>query len=143
MFSLHSDWVLDNSRNYILRQFETLKSARYNAHLAYLQTLPYYSLYTYHNGRPPQSQMHARDIHYLENQLHNARTNLRLGVDQDWRSVCLLYPDTLDYYFGLVAVRLPGADEERVLRPEIGRGKRRIRRDSGHSEKGKKEKGRA
>ena len=56
----------------------------------------------------------------------------------------MLYPDTLDYYFGLVTVRLPGADEERVLRPEIGRGKRKIRRDSGHSEKGgKKDKGRA
>lgn len=45
-----------------------------------------------------------------------------------------MYPETLDYYFRLVDVRYPKEKDERVLRPEIG--KRRIRRDSGVSEKG-------
>ncbi|GAB7331624.1 hypothetical protein MBLNU13_g02991t1 [Cladosporium sp. NU13] len=137
------DWVLDNSRNHIIRMFEHLKTVRYNAHLAYLQSLPYYSLYQYHNGRPP---LHARELQYLQGQLHNANANLKLGVDQDWRSVCLLYPETLDYYFGLVNLRLPKDGDESVLRPDIGHGRKKIgRRDSGHSDKGggKKDKGRA
>jgi hypothetical protein len=123
--------------------FEHLKTVRYNAHLAYLQSLPYYSLYQYHNGRPP---LHARELQYLQGQLHNANANLKLGVDQDWRSVCLLYPETLDYYFGLVNLRLPKDGDESVIRPDIGHGRKKIgRRDSGHSDKGggKKDKGRA
>jgi hypothetical protein len=55
----------------------------------------------------------------------------------------LMYPETLDYYFGLVAVRLPKEHDESVLRPEIGRRTKKIRRDSGVSEKGRKDKGRA
>ena len=136
----NSDWVLDNSRNHIIRMFEHLKTTRYNAHLAYLQSLPYYSLYQYHNGRPP---LHARELQYLHTQLNNANANLKLGVDQDWRSVCLLYPETLDYYFGLVSLRLPKDGDESVLRPEIGGRKKIGRRDSGHSEKGEKKKGRS
>jgi hypothetical protein len=81
----------------------------------------------------------------LQGQLRNADRNLKIGVDQDWRSVCLLYPETLDYYFGLVSLRLPKDGDESVMRPEIGMGRKKIgRRDSGHSEKGgKKEKGRS
>jgi hypothetical protein len=122
--------------------FEQLKTTRYNAHLAYLQSLPYYALYQYHNGRPP---LHIREIQYLQGQLRNADQNLKFGVDQDWRSVCLLYPETLDYYFGLVSLSLPKDGDESVFRPEIGGARKKIRRrDSGHSEKGgKKEKGRA
>jgi len=63
-------------------------------------------------------------------------------VDADWRSACLLYPDTLDYFFGLVEVAYPKERDEGVVRPELfigggggGGGKRRIRRDSGTGEK--------
>ena len=118
--------------------FEHLKTVRYNAHLAYLQSLPYYSLYTYHNGRPP---LGPYELQYLQGQLNNANTNLKLGVDQDWRSVCLMYPETLDYYFSLVKLVLPKDQDESVLRPKIGR--KKIRRDSGHSDKGGGKKGKA
>lgn len=71
----------------------------------------------------------------------SADENLRLGVDTDWRNACLNYPDTLDYYFSLVDIKFPKEKDDRVMKPEIG--KRRIRRDSGHSEKGsRREKGR-
>jgi hypothetical protein len=136
-----SDWVLDNSRNHIIRSFEHAKSLRYTAHLAYLQSLPYYSLYQHYNGRPP---LHARELNYLQGQLHNADANLRIGVDQDWRAACLMYPETLDYYFGLVEVRLPKDRDERVVRPEMGMGKSlRGRKDSGVGGKRGKDKGRA
>ena len=55
----------------------------------------------------------------------------------------MLYPETLDYYFGLVSLRLPKDGDESVLRPEIGGRKKIGRRDSGHSEKGEKKKGRS
>lgn len=65
---------------------------------------------------------------------------MKIGVDQDWRAACLMYPETLDYYFRLVNVVLPKDKDDVVVRPEIGR--KKIRRDSGHSDKGKKERGR-
>lgn len=129
------DWVLDNSRNHILRMFGHLKTVRYNAHLAYLQSLPYYSLYHSYNGRPPLA---PRELKYLRHQLDNADANLKLGVDQDWRSCCLLYPETLDYYFGLVSISLPKDQDESVLRPDIGVGRKKIRRDPNLKEGGGK-----
>ena len=136
------DWVLDNSRNHINRMFAQLKKVRYAAHLAYLQSLPYYSLYHSHNGRPPLA---PRELGYLRRQLDSADANLKLGVDQDWRSCCLLYPETLDYYFGLVSIWLPKDQDESVLRPDIGVGRKKIRRrDSSIVEGGgRREKGRA
>lgn len=135
------DWVLDNSRNHIIRRFEHLKTVRYNAHLAYLQSLPYYSLYHSYNGQPPLA---PRELQYLRGQLDNADVNLKLGVDQDWRSCCLLYPETLDYHFSLVSIRLPKDHHESVLRPEIGAGRKTFRRDSSFKESGgKRDKGRA
>lgn len=134
-----SDWVLDNSRNHILRMFEHAKAVRYDAHLAYLQSLPFYSLYQHYNGNPP---LRPNELQYLQGQLRNADTNLRIGVDADWRTACLAYPDTLDYYFRMVEIRLPNDKDPGVVRPEFGR--RTIRRDSGHSDRvvSKKDRGR-
>ena len=55
--------------------------------------------------------------------------------------MCLMYPETLDYYFSLVKLVLPKDQDESVLRPKIGR--KKIRRDSGHSDKGGGKKGKA
>lgn len=78
----------------------------------------------------------------MQGQLRNADQNLRIGVDADWRTACLAYPDTLDYYFRLVDIRLPSEKDPGVTRPEFGR--RTIRRDSGHSDRvvTKKDRGR-
>lgn len=48
----------------------------------------------------------------------------------------MMYPDMLDYFFNLVGVRYPDDRDEKMTRPELGVGKRRIRRDSAVSEKG-------
>lgn len=135
------DWVLDNSRNHIIRMFEDLKQVRYKAQLAYLQSLPYYALYHSHNEQPPLA---PRELKYLRRQLENADANFKLGVDQDWRSCCLLFPETLDYYFGLVSIRLPKDHHESVLWPDIGVARKTFRRDSSFKEDGeKRDKGRA
>jgi hypothetical protein len=87
-----------------------------------VQTFPYYSLYTYHNGRPP---LPPAQLQFLREQIWSADENLRLGVDTDWRNTCLLYPETLDHYFGLVECVFPEEKNGLVPRPEIK--KRRIR----------------
>lgn len=66
---------------------------------------------------------------------------MRLGVDTDWRNACLMYPETLDYFFELVDYKLLGEGDERVMIPGPGRQKK-IRRDSGVSDKGGRKKGR-
>ncbi|KAM0718799.1 hypothetical protein Q7P37_005870 [Cladosporium fusiforme] len=47
------EWVLNNARNHIINIFERAKQARYDTHIQYLHSLPYYALYTHHRGRPP------------------------------------------------------------------------------------------
>lgn len=55
----------------------------------------------------------------------------------------MMYPDMLDYFFSLVILRYPDERDEKVIRPELGMGKRRIRRDSAVSDKGSGKKGRS
>lgn len=132
-----SDWVLNQARLQVLHLFARAKASRLEAHIQYLHTLPYYGLWQHYNGRPP---LPPREFAYLQDQLRNAETNLRIGVDADWRKACLMYPEMLDYFFGLVEINFPDEKSEMVVRPQPGR--RRARRDSGHSDRGSSKKGR-
>lgn len=132
-----SDWVLNQARLQVLHLFARAKASRLEAHIQYLHTLPYYGLWQHYNGRPP---LPPREFAYLQDQLRNAENNLRMGVDSDWRKACLMYPEMLDYFFGLVEINFPDEKSEMVMRPQPGR--RRGRRDSGHSDRGSSKKGR-
>ncbi|KAM0697744.1 hypothetical protein Q7P36_002598 [Cladosporium allicinum] len=128
------EWVLNHARNHIIDTFEAARAARYATYLQYVQTFPYYSLYTYHKGRPP---LPPAQVQYLRDQIWSADENLRLGVDTDWRNACLLYPETLDYYFRMVEIVFPKEKEE-LLRLDGGGGKKKGRRDSAVGDKGKR-----
>lgn len=130
----HREWVLNHARNHIIDTFEAARAARYATYLQYVQTFPYYSLYTYHKGRPP---LPPAQVQYLRDQIWSADENLRLGVDTDWRNACLLYPETLDYYFRMVEIVFPKEKEE-LLRLDGGGGKKKGRRDSAVGDKGKR-----
>lgn len=90
---------------------------RLEAHRNYLQTLPYYTLYHRYNGQPPLQPAQLQLIH---SQIQQANTILQQGVDQDWRTSCLRYPEVLDYYFNLVEVTFPSDRAPAIQDPQFG-----------------------
>ncbi|KAK5133614.1 hypothetical protein LTR08_007562 [Meristemomyces frigidus] len=99
------DWVLNNARDQVMSTFQQLRLARYQLHLAYLQSLPCFTLYYRYNGQPPMMQ--PAQLHMLHSQITQANALFKQGVDEDWRRSCLQYPEVLDYYFNRVGYVLP------------------------------------
>jgi hypothetical protein len=62
--------------------------------------------------------------------MRQAREYLQQGLNQDWAACLQKYPETLDYYFGLVSVEVPGDDDPRVEQPVVmgGQGERKRRK---------------
>lgn len=112
-----SDWVLNHARNQIIHTFQQLKAARYQAHVAYLQTIPCYTLYQTYNGRPP---LLPAQIAVLHGQINQANQIFKQGIDDDWRRSCLQYPEVLDYFFSLVELSLPDERDVAVMQPRFG-----------------------
>ncbi|KAF2465465.1 uncharacterized protein BDR25DRAFT_239297 [Lindgomyces ingoldianus] len=108
------DWVISHARQHILNAFERLSSARKQAHSAYLASLPFYSVYMQYSGHPP---IHPTALAQLQAQISEAHAELKRGVDADWRASVLRYPEVLDYFYGLVELRLPNERSPRVAEP--------------------------
>ncbi|KAF2203992.1 hypothetical protein GQ43DRAFT_429405 [Delitschia confertaspora ATCC 74209] len=108
------DWVVSHARQHILNAFERLSSARKQSTAQYLGSLPYYSVYVQYSGRPPIHPMHLAP---LQAQISEAHADLKRGIDADWRSSVLRYPEVLDYFYSLVELRLPSPTSPRVMEP--------------------------
>ncbi|KAF7197828.1 hypothetical protein HII31_00917 [Pseudocercospora fuligena] len=127
------EWVLNHARNQIISTFNQLRAMRMETHRNYLESLPYYTLYRRFNGQPPLQPAQVQLIH---SQIHQANNALQQGVDQDWRTSCMRYPEVLDYYFGLIGFEFPSERDTRIVDPrfgapkEFGTRKIRERRDS-------------
>lgn len=108
------DWVMYHARDDVVFAYNRLASARNEAHSAYLQTLPCYSLYEKYKGTPP---LQPAQLYSLQSQINAADQVFRAGIDDDWRRSVLRYPEVLDYYFSLVDIGVPH-DEDIYLKGE-------------------------
>ena len=138
------EWVINHARNQIIHTFEQLKAARKQAHYAYLQTIPCFTLYQKYRGNPP---LQPAQLHLLHSQIGQAQSIFQAGVDEDWRRSCLRYPEVLDYYFSLIDISMPRDDDSAVQEPRFGdqlNGPRRIKARRGSMSSGQmyKKKGR-
>jgi hypothetical protein len=95
---------VDHARHTVVSTFHNLRSLRYRSHLAYLQRLPFYSLYIRYDGQPPIAPAPLSMLHH---QIMTANAAFKAGIDQDWRRSCLEYPRVLDYYFQLIEISFP------------------------------------
>lgn len=68
-------------------------------------------------GSPPLQPAQVQLIH---SQIAHAQQILQQGVDQDWRTSCLQYPQVLDYYFNLVDISLPSERDPSIQAPTFG-----------------------
>lgn len=111
------EWVLDHARNEVMSIFQELKNARRQAHVAYLHTIPCFSLYQKFHGSPP---VHPMQLQSLQQQISHAQELYKSGVDEDWRRSCLKYPDVLDHFFNLVDLDFPDDTDSSVQTPQFG-----------------------
>ncbi|KAI7539706.1 hypothetical protein KC331_g9596 [Hortaea werneckii] len=111
------EWVLNHARDQVISTFHQLRGARYQAHLAYLQSLPCFTLYYRYNGAPP---IHPTQLQLLHSQIQQANMLFKQGVDEDWRRSCLRYPEVLDYYFDLVQFQVPSDRDPAIVDPRFG-----------------------
>lgn len=87
-----------------MERFKRLTHSRKIAHNRYLSELPYYTIYMQYSGHPPLSPY---IIATLQAQISEAHAELKRGIDADWRASIMEYPKVLDYFYGMVEVRLP------------------------------------
>lgn len=106
--------MISHARQHILNAFERLTSTRKAAHSSYLASLPNYSVYMQYSGHPP---IHPAYVAQLQGQIAEAHAELKRGIDADWRASVLRYPEVLDYFYGLIDVRLPSPRSPRVVEP--------------------------
>jgi hypothetical protein len=129
--------VIEHARQHILNQFERLTSTRKAAHGAYLNSLPNYSIYMQYSGHPP---IHPMYVDNLQRQIAEAHAELKRGIDADWRASVLRYPEVLDYFYGLVELRLPSDRSPRVIEPPFAAAGYQDRGFMDHSRLGKEKK---
>lgn len=67
-----------------------------------------------YSGHPP---IHPAYISQLQGQVAEAHAELKCGIDADWRASTLRYPEMLDYFYGLVEVRVPSERSPQVSEP--------------------------
>lgn len=53
----------------------------------------------------------------LQTQIAEAHAELKRGIDADWRASVLRYPEVLDYFYGLIELRLPSDRSPSVVEP--------------------------
>ncbi|KAL6707753.1 hypothetical protein ACN47E_003874 [Coniothyrium glycines] len=107
-------WVINHARQHILNAFERLTTTRKQAHFAYLASLPNYEIYMRYSSQPP---IHPGNIAQLQAQIQDAHAELKRGIDADWRSSVLRYPEVLDYFYSLIELRMPDDRSQRVIEP--------------------------
>jgi hypothetical protein len=67
-----------------------------------------------YSGSPP---LHPVALHQLQTQIADANAQLKRGIDADWRASVMRYPEVLDYFYGLVELRLPNDRAPSVVEP--------------------------
>jgi hypothetical protein len=110
MKSIYSDirkWVRAHAQDYILEYFRLLAERRKAAHTTHMEHIHNHASY-YYNAPPHPDQ------------IADAQTALKRGIDEDWRISVERYPEVLEYFYGLVELTLPADDEPAVKEPPLG-----------------------
>ncbi|KAG9247678.1 hypothetical protein BJ878DRAFT_153506 [Calycina marina] len=117
-------WVRAHAQDYILSFFSTLSTRRRHQHAQQIQAINAHA-YTHYRLHPHPNELIAADA------------ELKRGIDEDWKTAVQLYPEVLEYYYGLVDLSLPEDSEVGVRDPPLsalagdGLGKSRRRRSTG------------
>jgi hypothetical protein len=95
---------MNNAINTVTTMFDRKKEARKEQFKQQVLNIPYFPMYQQHRGRPP---LDPRIIIDIQRQLHAAEIRLKQGIDQDWKSCVLRYPEVLTHYYNQVQMQIP------------------------------------
>jgi hypothetical protein len=98
------EWVTNAAINAITSMYNKKKELRKAQHIEYLHSLPYWPIYEQYRGRPP---LHPHLIAQLQQQIAEATVDFKRGIDNDWKSCVVRYPDVLNHFYGQVNVQMP------------------------------------
>ncbi|KAJ4390716.1 hypothetical protein N0V93_004314 [Gnomoniopsis smithogilvyi] len=106
VFNELRSWVRAHAQDYILEYFRLLCDRRKQAHTAHIDRITQHA-YHYYNAPPHPSEITA------------AQTALRHGINEDWQSSVMRYPEVLHYFYSLVDFTLPADDDPAVRDPPL------------------------
>jgi hypothetical protein len=96
--------VTNNAINTITTIYNKKKEMRKAQYIDYLHSLPYWPIYEQYRGRPP---LHPHLVAQLQRQIADADADLKRGIDADWKSCVVRYPEVLNHFYGQVSVTMP------------------------------------
>jgi len=99
----------------ILSDFAKLTTRRKDQHATAIHRITEHADF-YYRASPHPSEIAAADA------------ELQRGIDEDWATVLQRYPEVIEYYYGLMDLTLPAADEPSVRDPPVSMFKGRARR---------------
>ena len=105
--------MINHARQHILAKFSKLSEERKAAHFRHISSLSGDSVDIQPSECPPNNESQ------LEAQIHEANLQLKRGIDADWKTSLLMYPEVLDYFYSLVEIRVPQEDSPRVADPPL------------------------
>lgn len=111
---LDSEWVTHNAINTITTIYNKKKEMRKAQYFDYVHSLPYFQMYEQYRGRPPLPPHH---LLHLQAQIHDADIDLKRGIDADWKSCVVRYPEVLNHFYNQITANPP-----RQAEPPFGRG---------------------
>jgi hypothetical protein len=101
-----SSWVRGHAQDYILSYYEVLTTRRKQAHDQHVNALTAHCARVFHTHPHPA-------------ELARANSELKRGIDEDWRASVQRYPEVLEYFYSLVEMSLPSEDDVAVRDPPL------------------------
>jgi len=105
-FGAVRSWVRGHAQDYILSYYEVLTNRRKQAHDQHINALTAHYARVYHTHPHPV-------------ELARANSELKRGIDEDWRASVQRYPEVLEYFYSLVEMSLPSEDDIAVRDPPL------------------------
>jgi hypothetical protein len=106
--------VTNNAINTITTIYNKKKEMRKAQYIDYLHSLPYWPIYEQYRGRPP---LHPHLVAQLQRQIADADADLKRGIDADWKSCVVRYPEVLNHFYTQVNVVMPRQVEPPFANP--------------------------
>jgi hypothetical protein len=96
--------VTNNAINTITTLYNKKKELRKGQYIDHLRSLPYWPIYEQYRGRPP---LHPHLVAQLQRQIADADAELKRGIDADWKSCVVRYPEVLAHFYGQINPAIP------------------------------------
>lgn len=97
---------MNQAINTVTSSFARKKAARMEQFKQHIHSIPYFPIYQQYRSRPP---LDPRIIHDIQRRMHAAEMQLQQGIDQDWKSCVVRYPEVLNHFYNQIQMQIPSS----------------------------------